>query len=169
MKREILLSSSGRKETRTVELQREGEIWRVVMDGNPLEADAVEIAPYTFSVLLQGQSHELRVTPLPNGNLQIQSATTEFSAQIIDPREWHGRHGALQAEGRQQVVAPMPGKVIRVLVGAGDKVEAGQGLVVVEAMKMQNEIRSPKNGVVEKVVTTEGQAVNAGDILIWVD
>jgi biotin carboxyl carrier protein len=63
----------------------------------------------------------------------------------------------------------MPGKVVRLLVNPGDKVEAGQGLVVVEAMKMQNEIRSPKNGTVEKVVATEGQAVNAGDVLVWVD
>jgi pyruvate carboxylase subunit B len=75
----------------------------------------------------------------------------------------------VQAEGRQQVVAPMPGKVVRVLVSAGEQVEAGQGLLVVEAMKMQNEIRSPKSGTVEKVVASEGQAVNAGDVLVWVN
>jgi biotin carboxyl carrier protein len=63
----------------------------------------------------------------------------------------------------------MPGKVIRLLVSAGDQVEAGQGLVVVEAMKMQNEIRSPKKGKVERVVATEGQNVNAGEVLAWVD
>jgi biotin carboxyl carrier protein len=59
--------------------------------------------------------------------------------------------------------------VIRLLVSAGDQVEAGQGLVVVEAMKMQNEIRSPKKGKVERVVATEGQNVNAGEVLAWVD
>jgi biotin carboxyl carrier protein len=169
MKREILLTSCGRKETRTVELQREGEAWRVFVDGNPLEADAVEIAPHTFSVLLHGKSYELRVSPMPDGGLKIQSATAEFTAQIIDPREWRGRHGAAQVEGRQQVAAPMPGKVVRVLVSAGDEVESGQGLIVVEAMKMQNEIRSPKSGTVEKVLAAEGQAVNAGDVLMWVD
>ena len=63
----------------------------------------------------------------------------------------------------------MPGKIVRVLVRAGEKVEAGQGLVVVEAMKMQNEIRSPKSGTVERVIASEGQAVNAGDVLVWVD
>ncbi|HME11337.1 MAG TPA: biotin/lipoyl-containing protein [Candidatus Acidoferrum sp.] len=169
MKREIQLTSSGRKEIRNIELQREGQLWRVSIDGNPLEADAVEIAPHTFSVLLHGKSYELRVTPMPDGALKIQSASNEFSAEVIDPREWRGRHGALQAEGRQQIISPMPGKVVRILVAAGDKVAAGQGLVVVEAMKMQNEIRSPKSGTVEKVVATEGQAVNAGDVLIWVD
>jgi biotin carboxyl carrier protein len=63
----------------------------------------------------------------------------------------------------------MPGRVIRVLVSAGDEVEAGQGLVVVEAMKMQNEIRSPKKGKVERMLAREGQNVNAGEVLAWVD
>jgi biotin carboxyl carrier protein len=63
----------------------------------------------------------------------------------------------------------MPGKVVRVLVREGDSVEAGQGLLVVEAMKMQNEIRSPKNGKVEKLLAKEGLAVNAGDVLAWVE
>jgi biotin carboxyl carrier protein len=63
----------------------------------------------------------------------------------------------------------MPGKVIRLLVKPGDKVEAGQGLLVVEAMKMQNEVKSPKTGTVEKLLAKENQAVNAGDILAWID
>ncbi len=89
---------------------------------------------------------------------------------VADPRGWRGRrHGVLEAEGRQQIAAPMPGKVVRLLVQAGDAVEVGQGLLVVEAMKMQNEIRSPKNGRVEKLFAREGQAVNAGEILAWVD
>jgi biotin carboxyl carrier protein len=71
----------------------------------------------------------------------------------------------MEAEGRQQIVAPMPGKIVRVLVKAGDRVEAGQGLLVVEAMKMQNEIRSPKSGTVERVLAEESQAVNAGEVL----
>jgi biotin carboxyl carrier protein len=63
----------------------------------------------------------------------------------------------------------MPGKIVRVLVQAGEKVQAGQGLLVVEAMKMQNEIRSPKSGSVERLLVKEGQPVNAGEILAWID
>ncbi len=169
MKREISLSSSSGKETRTVELIRDGQRWRAIVDGQPVEADAVEIAPHTYSILLGGKSHELRVSPVPDGSLKIFSAQTEFVAQVVDPREWRGRHGAAEVEGRQQIVAPMPGKIVRILVKAGDAVELGQGLIVVEAMKMQNEIRSPKSGAVEKIVAKEGDAVNAGDILLWVD
>jgi biotin carboxyl carrier protein len=156
--------------TRIVELDRNADHWRITLDGLPLDADAVEIAPNTFSILLRGQSHEIRVTPSPNGTLTLQSSLEEFTAEVVDPRAWSGRrHSALEAEGRQQVVAPMPGKVVRLLVKAGDTVEAGQGLLVIEAMKMQNEIRSPKSGVVERLLVQEGQAVNAGEILSWVE
>ena len=131
-----------------------------------MEADAVEIAPHTLSILLNGQSHEIRVTPACGGKLNLQTGTQEFTAEVIDPRAWSGRrHTHVEAEGRQQIVAPMPGKVVRLLVKAGDHVEAGQGLFVVEAMKMQNEIRSPKSGTVERVLAKEGQPVNAGEVL----
>jgi biotin carboxyl carrier protein len=169
MKREISISSSSGKETRIVELIRDGQRWRAIVDGQPVEADAVEVAPHTYSILLGGKSHELRVSPLPDGSLKILSAPTEFLAQVIDPREWRGRHGAAEVEGRQQIAAPMPGKIVRILVKAGDTVELGQGLIVVEAMKMQNEIRSPKSGAIEKIIAKEGDAVNAGDVLLWVD
>src|SRR5262249_9746534 len=102
--------------------------------------------------------------------LRVQNGTHHFIAEVIDPRAWRGRRqGGVEAEGRQQITAPMPGKIVRVLVKAGDQVESGQGLLVVEAMKMQNEIRSPKSGTVERVLAVEGQAVNAGEPLIWVD
>jgi biotin carboxyl carrier protein len=163
MKYEVHIS--GR--THIVEIERNAEAWQATLDGEAgAIADVAETAPHTFSVLLAGQSHEVSVTPSPDGKLNLQSGGFEFTAEVIDPRSWRGRHhGGVEAEGRQQVVAPMPGKVIRVLVGAGERVEAGQGLLVVEAMKMQNEIRSPKGGTVERVQVTEGQAVNAGDAL----
>ena len=100
-------------------------------------------------------------SPSGGGQLQLQTVGLEFNAEVIDPRSWRGRrHGSAEAEGRQQIVAPMPGKVVRLLVKAGDAVEAGQGLLVVEAMKMQNEIRSPKSGTVERVVVGD-----AGEVL----
>jgi biotin carboxyl carrier protein len=121
-------------------------------------------------VILDGQSFVIHATPSRDGKLKLQCGPHEFSAEIVDPRVWRGRkQGALEAEGRQQISAPMPGKVIRLLVAAGDNVESGQGLIVVEAMKMQNEIKSPKNGKVERLLVKEGQNVNAGDALAWVE
>lgn len=154
------------KRRRVVELARNSDGWRVSVDGQPVEADAREIEPNIFSILLNGECHEVRITALPNGALTLQTGHREFTAEVSDARAWHGRrHHALEAEGRQQIVAPMPGKIVRVLVQPGESVAAGQGLLVVEAMKMQNEIRSPKNGTVERLLAKEGQLVNAGEVL----
>lgn len=170
MKYEIEVSGVHGKKTRTVELERDGKNWRVTLDGQAVVADVAEIAPHTLSILLDGQSHEILVTSSADGRLNLQCGAQEFLAGVIDPRAWGGRrHGGVEAEGRQQIAAPMPGKVVRVLVKPGDHVEAGQGLLVVEAMKMQNEIRSPKSGTVERILAQEGQPVNAGEILAWVN
>jgi biotin carboxyl carrier protein len=170
MRYEVQLASSSSEKKRVIELERGAAGWRVTLDGRPVAVDAVEIAPNRLSVLLDGQSFEITVTPSPDGKLKLQTGSQEFTAEVIDPRAWSGRrHGHVEAEGRQQIVAPMPGKVVRLLVKAGDHVEAGQGLLVVEAMKMQNEIRSPKSATVERVLAKEGQPVNAGEILAWID
>ena len=152
--------------THAIEFERYRDGWQARLDGQPGAADVAEIAPNIFSVLLLGESYQVFVIPPRGSQLQVHTGGFEFVAEVVDPRSWRGRrHGAAEAEGRQQIVAPMPGKVVRVLVKAGDAVEAGQGLLVVEAMKMQNEIRSPKSGMVERVLVKEGQAVNAGESL----
>ena len=152
--------------TRDLELAREGQRLRATLDGRSIEADAVEVGPGQYSILLEGASCEVGVEPAPAG-LIVSVAGRRLEARVVDPRRWRGagRGAGLEAEGRQQIVAPMPGKVVRVLVIQGDKVEAGRGLLVVEAMKMQNEIKSPKTGTVERLLVTEGQAVNAGEVL----
>ena len=150
---------------RTVELSRGEKGFACSLDGKPVEADIAEIGAGTYSVLMGGQSLEVRITPQTHA-LAAFVGGQEYSLRVRDPREWRRKHGgAAASEGRQQVVAPMPGKVIRILAKVGEKIEAGQGVVVVEAMKMQNEVRAPKSGVVEKIVVAEGQSVNAGDAL----
>jgi biotin carboxyl carrier protein len=157
-------------EPHAVELDRDAARWRISLDGRAVEADAIELAPGIYSILLDGLSHEVRVTPSPDGTLQVLSGIQEFTAEVADPRSWRGRrHATVEAKGRQPITAPMPGKVVRILVQAGDPVEAGQGILVVEAMKMQNEIKSPKSGKVVRLLAKEGQTVNAGDILAWVE
>jgi biotin carboxyl carrier protein len=148
-----------------VELAQVGQRLRCTIDGVSQEADAVKIASGIYSILVDGESFETCVESDARG-LRLLVGDYEWRAEVRDPREWRRNHGGTtEAEGRQQVLAPMPGKIVRVLVGAGDKVEARQGLLVVEAMKMQNEIRSPRSGTVERLMVTEGQTVNAGEVL----
>lgn len=134
------------------------------IDGRLVEADAVRIHSGAYSILLSGHSLEVTIEENPGGAL-LRVNGREFRVDVIDPRSWRRARGAgIEVEGRQQMLAPMPGKIVRVLVAAGQEVAAGQGLLVIEAMKMQNEIRSPKSGTVEKVAK-EGQTVNAGEVL----
>jgi biotin carboxyl carrier protein len=153
----------------TVELVLVGERLCCHLDGRVLAADAVEVTSGVYSILMGGESMEVRVEPRAEagvGGVHVTVGSREFSADVRDPRQWRRHRGAAaEAEGRQQVLAPMPGKIVRVLVKAGDSIEMKQGLVVVEAMKMQNEIRSPKSGTVERLLVTEGQAVNTGEVL----
>jgi len=134
------------------------------IDDRLVEADAVRIPSGAYSILLSGRSLEVTLEETPGG-LLMRANGREFRVDVIDPRSWRRARGAgIELEGLQQMLAPMPGKIVRVLVAAGQKVSAGQGLLVIEAMKMQNEIRAPKSGTVEKLAK-EGQTVNAGEVL----
>lgn len=155
---------------RQIEVRQIGPRQFAVIGENSTDhVDAVEVAPNTYSILLDGRAFEAVVVPAKNG-LLVRCNGREFMAAVSDPRAWR-RGGAdlFGAEGKQQVTAPMPGKVVRVLVSAGQAVEANQGLVVVEAMKMQNEIRASKAGTIERILIREGQAVAAGEPLVTIN
>lgn len=160
MKREVVIH----EKKRLVEIEHHGESWFFRVDGQPIEADVFEVSPGVYSILLGGRSLETRVRPL-GAHLEVEVGTRPISVQVIDPRRLVRAGHDLAMEGRQQVEAPMPGKVVRVMVKQGGMVEAGQGILVLEAMKMQNEVKSPKSGMVERLTVKEGQAVNAGDVL----
>ncbi len=167
MKLEVEIASppsSGRNKPRQIEIARAGERYECRIDGRLVDADISELSDGIYSILIGGRSLEVRIEALGQ-TLRITSGAREFTASVTDPRRYRKGAGSILAEGRQQVTAPMPGKVIRVLVKAGEAVTAGQGIVVVEAMKMQNEVKSPKAGTIEKLLAAEGQAVNAGDAL----
>jgi len=155
-------------EPRSVELARRGGGWECALDGQPRAIDVVEVAPAVFSLLLEGQSFTVSLERTGE-NYRLQARGTELQATVENPRRWRGRAGGgLRQSGRQEIRAPMPGKIIRLLVGENQAVEAGQGLVVVEAMKMQNQIPSARKGVVEKILVREGDTVEHGTVLLIV-
>jgi biotin carboxyl carrier protein len=127
-------------------------------------ASIIETEPGIYSVLLDRYSFEARIC---EGGIEIDGE--RYAAEAIDPRSMAATQSYSGAEGRQAISAPMPGKVVRVLVSEGDLVEAGQGVVVVEAMKMQNELKAPKTGRVASLPVREGVAVNGGDVLAIVE
>jgi biotin carboxyl carrier protein len=129
--------------------------------------DIEEVEPGVYSALAEGRSYQLHVAHV-HGAHMVDVAGRRLIVDATDPhRAAPRRRGA--REGRQNVAAAMPGKVIRILVSAGDIVEAGQGLVVVEAMKMQNEVKSPCAGRVAAMRANAGATVAAGDVLVTID
>jgi biotin carboxyl carrier protein len=119
----------------------------------------------TWSILIDGRSYA--VTILGAGEISVNGRV--FHVDVFDPRELRGRRSAADNSGPQAVAAPMPGRVIRVLVEPGQEVAADEGLIVVEAMKMQNEMKAPRAGRVATVKTAAGATVSAGDVLLVIE
>ncbi|HZQ92567.1 MAG TPA: biotin/lipoyl-containing protein [Terriglobales bacterium] len=153
-------------------LERGSRKWRVLVDGREVTADAVAVGRDMLSLLIGGRSYEVfrDATITENGAAEIRVRGRRFLVEVRDPRALRSRRAAAgHADGPRRLLAPMPGKVIRVLAPVGAKVEAGEGVLVIEAMKMQNELKSPKAGTVSKIAVSEGAAVNAGDVLAVVE
>jgi biotin carboxyl carrier protein len=152
-----------------LELEREDAGWRCQLDGHEMQVDAVLARRDVLSVLIGGKAYEIkREYTAPDMHLWVGSVC--YLAELRDPRSLRSRRTAgADEKGPKKLLAPMPGKVVRVLIGEQRAVEAGQSILVVEAMKMQNEIKSPKKGTVRKIVAAEGANVNAGDVLVIVE
>jgi biotin carboxyl carrier protein len=144
----------------------------VLIDDRRYEVEVRVLEPGLYLLLLNGEVYECRVNH-PGGKpgaAEVTVGAQDYAFTLTDPKRLRGIEsaGAL-LDGTARIVAPMPGKVVRVLVEMGAEVEAGAGIVVVEAMKMQNEMKSPKAGIVTSINVQTGATVNAGDILAVVE
>jgi len=145
---------------------------RFVLDGQTAEAHVEEISPGIYSILLGGRSYEVDVTKPPGdppGCDSIFAVTVglrHYRVEIRDPRRGKRRTSEIEGTGPQEIVAPMPGKIVRVLVQENQEVARDQGLLVMEAMKMQNELRAPRGGRVEKIYVGVGLGVESGARLL---
>ncbi len=145
--------------------------FRVTVDGDPVEVDCTRTdLGLSCLFLADGRSVDVAITDRPNGEWLAQLPHVDIVAEV--DRRRNVRHGAADGAdrpGEQRVLAPMPGRIVRVLVKPGDEVAVRQGLIVVEAMKMENELGSPKAGRVKEVSVTEGTSVEAGRLLVIVE
>jgi acetyl/propionyl-CoA carboxylase alpha subunit len=154
-----------------LELDRVEGHWSCRLDGRAVEVDAVLARPDVLSLRIGNQAYEIKSEHVGGGNndWHVWVGSVRFASEVRDPRALRSRARVADEQGPRKLTAPMPGKVVRVLVREGDAVEAGAGVLVVEAMKMQNEIKSPKKGTIQKMLAAEGVAVNAGDVLAIVE
>ncbi|HEX6505375.1 MAG TPA: biotin/lipoyl-containing protein [Terriglobales bacterium] len=154
---------------RRLQLDRVDGRWSCNLDGREVQLDAVLARRDVLSLLLEGKAYEVKRERTPT-DTHLWVGPVRYAVELSDPRSLRARKAKAGLEqGPIKLVAPMPGKVVRVLAPEKAEVEAGQGVVVVEAMKMQNELKSPKKGIVQKIMASEGAAVNAGDVLAVVE
>jgi biotin carboxyl carrier protein len=152
-----------------LEVQRDGErcLFRLG-EQQERSAQLALVEPGVYSVLLDGRSYEARAEP-GEDCAWITIRGHRFRVAITDPRRWSQRAARPPGQDRENVIASMPGKIVRVLVKAGESVAAGQGILVVEAMKMQNEMKTRRGGMVVTVAVREGETVAAGAILATIE
>jgi biotin carboxyl carrier protein len=142
----------------------------LTIDKQRHEARISEPETGLYTVIMGDRVYRCSPEMLPNGQMEIVVNGQRFPVAVRDPRKVRSQAGAEgSADGKATLIAPMPGKVVRLLKSAGDEIAAGQGVMVVEAMKMQNEVQSPKTGKVVEIKVTEGQTVNAGETLAIVE
>jgi len=152
---------------RAIEFRRRGSVWEMTLDGRILSVDVTAIAG-RWSLLIGSRSYEVAVERRSNGERIVYVNGVAVPISIMDPRErLVRRRGTVSAEtGPRSIVSPMPGRIVKVLVREGEVVAAQQGLVVVEAMKMENELRAPRAGQVSAVKVVEGMSVEAKTVLV---
>jgi biotin carboxyl carrier protein len=145
---------------------------QLVLDGKTVEAQSEEISPGAYSILVGGRSYEAHVSKRTGDPPGLQSpymvtvGLRHYLVEIRDPRRGRRDSSAIEAEGPQEIMAPMPGKIVKLLVAENQEVSRNQGLLVIEAMKMQNELRAPRSGRVERIYAAEGMGVETGARLL---
>ncbi len=163
--------------TRRVGLTRSGDDFAITVDGRTRQVQATRIDAQHWSLLVsaagksdtQGRrvSYDITIASDPAGSLTVHVGPVPVTVAVNGRRRWRRKDdGSGAAAGPQRLSAPMPGKVVRVLVAPGEAVRARQPLVVVEAMKMENELRAGRDGTVSEIHAREGVSVDAGALLI---
>jgi biotin carboxyl carrier protein len=166
---DVILEISNGTDKVAVEIISNGSQRKIRLGGTEIPCDWARLADDHYSMILDGNVLDILVN-VDHETCVITSRSGVYSFRVVDPR----RPGFMQASeevsaGIQRLCADMPGKIIRVLVQAGDTVALDQNLLVLEAMKMQNEIRAPKSGVVKEVAVPSGTIVNTGDFLLSIE
>jgi biotin carboxyl carrier protein len=155
-----------------VELQRDGERIRASVDGREYDLEISEPEPGVILMRVDGRIYEafLSQANRPDEPNEVTVNGTSYEVRVFDPKRLRGSAtDHAQDDGLVEIKAAMPGKVVQIVSAVGEKVEKGAGVIVVEAMKMQNQLRSTKDGTIKEVRVSEGSTVNAGDVLVVIE
>jgi len=159
-------------ENHEIEIRREGEKTFAEVDGRKYELEVSEPEPNVYLLKNGHKIFQVFVSPQEKKDapMQVSSGGNDFEIKLIDPKRLRGAgiEGA-SADGAAEIKTAMPGKVARILAEQGAEIKKGEGVLIVEAMKMQNEMKAPKDGIVKEIRCAEGETVNAGDVLAVIE
>jgi biotin carboxyl carrier protein len=157
------------EQTHRIEVQEleEDHLYRVIIDGKEITVDGRKLTAHMYSLLIGNQSFTVDVTT-KDDNYTVASAGKSFQLRVLDERRAArpGEGGSAGRAGGKEIRSFMPGKVVEVLVAVGDEVSKDQGVLIVEAMKMENEVRAAADGKVKEIRVSPGQAVESGELLV---
>jgi len=159
-------------ERREIELTKNDTNLTAEIDGKKYEVEVSEPEPNVYLLKHENKIYQIFVAPnnKPSEPFAVTVGSHNFEIKIFDPKRLRGTDAESgQTAGASEIKTAMPGKVVRVLAEVGAEVGAGDGVIIVEAMKMQNEMKSPKDGVIKEIRFAEGATVNAGDILVVIE
>lgn len=159
-------------ENHEIEIKRDGEKVFARVDDREYELEASEVEPNVFLLKNDNKIYEVFVSPKSEQNapFSVKINNQDLEIKLIDPKRLRGAGASGgAADGIVEIKTAMPGKVVRVLAEAGTEINAGEGVIIVEAMKMQNEMKSPKDGMIKEIRFKEGATVNAGDVLAIIE
>ena len=153
-----------------IEIRRDGDKVFARIDDREYEVDVSEPEPGVFLIRHDNEIYEAAVTVSNDGGRIVSLRGKDHEIVLHDPKRLRGLAGGdAHADGVAEIKTAMPGKVVRILTAPGTAVEKGDGVIVVEAMKMQNELKSPKTGAVKEIRVEEGTTVSAGDVLATIE
>ena len=154
-----------------IEIKVDGLKLSAKVDGREYELESRVVEPNTYLFNLGGRVFECYVAPkTAAGETRVRQGTLSFDLKLSDPKRLRGAAAVGGAnDGAANIVTMMPGKIVRVVAEMGAEVKAGDSIIVVEAMKMQNEMKSPKDGTVKEIRFEVGATVNAGDVLAIIE
>ncbi len=167
MKRELIVTADGRERAVTVEGPLSDARFRITIDGTERLVDARSVRPGTWSLVIDGASY---VVDLDRRRGAIAATVGASEAMLVVEDAMHKRlasaTGARSAASGEAIRAPIAGKVVKILVSVGEAVQAGTPVIVLEAMKMENELVAERGGTVAQITKSAGQAVETGDLLV---
>lgn len=159
-------------ENHEIDLQQNGSQIVAEINGRTYQLEADEVEPNVYLFKHENKIYQVFVSPGKTSNeaSQVSIGANNFEIKLTDPKRLRSGAGASGAAGgTAEIKTAMPGKVVRVLAEQGAEIKQGEGVIIVEAMKMQNEMKAPKDGIVKEIRAAEGATVNAGDVLAIIE